>query len=244
VTDQVPPGTGLPLRHEEQVAGLAASVFQDVRSRMPFVPALFKALADDPEALLAAWLQARALYDEPAAGAVAESLRALARPSLDVRPTPELADAVRPFVAELPFMLLIASSLGLSLDGRQPVLPLPEAALPEPGPVPAPEFSDRGEHPLFAEICVVYGTQHLPSIFRMLAARGLLEEAWGAIGPYLAGDEGRSHVERLGEEAERAAAAFPDSSCFGVERARPVIDQFRRALPRNLVLAVAASGGA
>jgi hypothetical protein len=61
VAERAPPGTGLPLRHEEQVAGLAASVFRDIRGRMPFVPALFKALADDPDAPLAAWLQARGL---------------------------------------------------------------------------------------------------------------------------------------------------------------------------------------
>lgn len=242
MAERVPPGPGLPLRHEEQVAGLAARVFQDIRSRMPFVPALFKALADDPEALLAAWLQARALYDDPAAGAAAESLRGLAWPQLDFRPAPELGEAVRPFVAELPFMLLIVSSLGLTLDGVLPLRPRPDPALPPPGPVPAPEFSDRGEHPLFADICRVYGTQHLPSIYRMLAARGLLEEAWRAIGPYLAADDGRALVERLAAEANRAASAFAGCSFFGVERARPLIDQFRQALPRNLVFAVAASG--
>src|SRR5207245_2351336 len=57
------PPTGLPLLHEEEVDGVVASVFVDIRARMPFVPALFKALAADPKALVAAWLQARAIYE-------------------------------------------------------------------------------------------------------------------------------------------------------------------------------------
>jgi hypothetical protein len=232
---------GLPLRHEEQVDGIAASVFQDIRRRMPFVPALFKALADDPAALLPAWLQARALYDDPAARAAAGSLRRLALPRLDFAPINDLSEAVRPFLVELPFMLLIVSSLALTLDGVLPLRSQPDPDLPPPGPVPPPEFSDRGEHPLFADICRVYGTRHLPSIFRMLAARGLLEESWRAIGPFLSSAEGLALVERLSTDAERAASAFPDCAFFSVERAQPVIDQFRRALPRNLVFAVAAS---
>ena len=72
--------SGSPPLHEEEVGGVAASVFQDIRARMPFVPALFKALADDPEALLSAWLQARALYDDPDTAAPAERLRRRARP--------------------------------------------------------------------------------------------------------------------------------------------------------------------
>lgn len=155
--------TGLPLLHEEQVGGLAASVFQDIRARIPFVPALFKALADDPEARLAAWLQARALYDEPAAAAPAERLRRLADPGLALSPTPEVRAAVRPFVEELPFMLLIVASLTLTLNGALPLREPPEPELPLLGPVPPPKLPDRGEHPLFPEICRVYGTRHLPS---------------------------------------------------------------------------------
>lgn len=233
--------TGLPLRHEEEVEGIVASVFQDIRGRMPFVPALFKALADDSEALLAAWLQARALYDDPAAAVSADSLRRLADPHLEVDLPAGLGAAVSPFVQELPFMLLIVSSLSLTLDGALELRERPDPALPSAEAVPPPEFPDRAEHPLFADICRVYGTQHLPSIFRTLAARGLLEDAWRAIGPFLAGADGAALVAALGAAAERAAAGFPHCAFFRVERARPVIDQFRRALPRNLVFATAAS---
>ena len=62
---------GLPLLHEEEVEGVVSSVFVDIRARMPFVPALFKALAADPDSLVAAWLQARMIYDDPRSPAAA-----------------------------------------------------------------------------------------------------------------------------------------------------------------------------
>jgi len=241
---------GLPLRHEEDVEGVVASVFVDVRRRMPFVPALFKALAHDPDVLLAAWLQARAIYDDPRAVAANLAIRRSARVELDYRPSRQVSEAVAPFVAELPSMLLIVTSLRLTLDGEFSLQPSPPLELPEPAAVPEPEFSDRGEHPLFAEICAVYGTQHLPSIFRSLAAQGVLEEAWGAIGPVLASPGGVTAVERVAAEAENQARAMPEVASFTIERARPVLDQFGRALPRNLIVAVAvavagsATGGA
>ncbi|MBA2558709.1 MAG: hypothetical protein H0V07_02280 [Propionibacteriales bacterium] len=231
--------TGLPLRHEEDAEGVVASVFLDVRRRMPFVPALFKALAHDPDALLAAWLQARAIYDDPRAPAATGAIRQSARAELAYRPSREVSDTLAPFVAELPSMLLIVTSLRLSLDGEFSLQPPPSPDLPEPAAVPEPEFSDRGEHPLFAEICAVYGTQHLPSIFRSLAAQGVLEEAWGAIGPFLASPEGASMVAGVAGEADNQARGVPEVASFDTQRARPVLDQFERALPRNLIVAVA-----
>ena len=232
---------GLPLRHEEEAEGLVASVFLDVRRRMPFVPALFKALANDPETLLAAWLQARAIYDDPRARVAAQSIRESARAELGYRPSRRVRETVAPFVTELPSMLLIVASLRLSLDGEFNLQRRPAPDLPEPAPVAEPEFSDRGEHPLFAEICAVYGTQHLPSIFRSLAAQGVLEEVWAAIGPFLAGPQAACVVAHVAGEAERQARALPEVASFDVERARSVLYQFGRALPRNLIVAVAGS---
>lgn len=237
---------GLSLRHEEDAEGVVASVFLDVRRRMPFVPALFKALAYDPDALLAAWLQGRAIYDDPRARGATRAIRQSARAELGYRPSRQVSETVAPFVAELPSMLLIVTSLLLSLDGELSLQPPPSPALPEPGVVPEPEFSDRGEHSLFAEICALYGTQHLPSIFRSLAAQGVLEEVWGAIGPVLARPDGASMVTRVAGEADNQARALPEVASFDIQRARPVLDQFERALPRNLIVAVAgsATGGA
>ncbi len=238
----VPVTPGLPLRHEQDVDGVAASVFRDIRRRMPFVPALFKALAHDPDALLAAWLQARALYDDPQTATVAAGLRAQSRPGLALRPPLELRAAVRPFVEELPFMLLIATSLGLTLEGELPLRRRPAANLPPAGPVREPEFSDRGEHPLFVDICRAYNTQHLPSIYRMLAARGLLEESWAAIGPFLTSARGRMLAAELSATAAAHGRRFPEVAFCNADSARAIVDQLRPALPRNLIFASAASG--
>jgi hypothetical protein len=231
--------TGLPLLHEEEVEGVVSSVFVDVRARMPFVPALFKALAADPEALVAAWLQARAIYDDPGAPAAADEIRRTAQVSIGFQPSLRVREVLAPFATELPFMLLIVTSLQLSLSGELPRRPTPELDLPAPAPVPEPEFSDRAEHPLFPEICSVYGTQHLPSVFRTLASNGVLEETWKAIGPFLAGSEGATAAAHVSSAADDRARAMPDVASFAVERARPILDQFSRALPRNLIVAVA-----
>src|SRR5712692_9463419 len=186
------PPIGLPLLHEEEVDGVVSSVFVDIRARMPFVPALFKALAADPEALVAAWLQARAIYDDPRSPAAAEAIRRSAHVNVGYQPSRQVREAVRPFAAELPFMLLIVTSLQLSLGGQQARRATPARDLPAAAPVPEPEFPDRAEHPLFLEICAAYGTQHLPSIFRTLAANDVLEEVWNTIGPLLVNPEGAS----------------------------------------------------
>jgi hypothetical protein len=232
---------GLPLVHEEDANGLVASVFVDIRSRMPFIPALFKALARDPKSLLAAWLQARKVYDQPGALKAADAIRRSARVRIDYRPTSKARETLAPFAAELPLMLLIVSSLRLSLDHELPPQPAPEPKLPAAEPVPEPEFSDRGEHPLFTEICRAYGTQHLPSIFRTLATTGLLEEVWSATGPVLASPAGTQAIIRISAEAEAQARAIPEAASFQVEQARPILDQFARALPRNLIVAVIAA---
>lgn len=149
----VPPTSRFCLRHEEEAEGPVSAVFRDVRRRMPFVPALFKALAFDPGALETAWLQARALYDDPRAAEAAGRVAALARPEVSYRPSPKVRATVAPFLAGIPMMLLVVSSLGLSLDGELELSPPPPPALPEPGPLPeTPVPEERGEHPLFDEV--------------------------------------------------------------------------------------------
>jgi hypothetical protein len=232
---------GLQLLHEDEAAGIVASVYADVRRRMPFVPALFKALATDPDTLVAAWLQARAIYDDPRSQIAAAAIRESARVPIDYQPSSRVRETVAPFVAELPFMLLIVTSLQLSLSGELVLRARPELDLPPEAPVPEPEFPDRAEHPLFVEICAAYGTRHLPSIFRTLAARDALEEAWTAVGPFLTSPAGADAVSVVTREAEVRARSMPEVASFDVQTARPVLDQFSRALPRNLILATAAA---
>ena len=230
------------LLHEEQATGLVLSIFADVRARMPFVPAIFKALARDPGALEPAWLQARALYDDPRAAEAAARLAELARPDLAYRPSPAVRAAAAPFAADLPSLLLVVTSLGLSLDGVHLLRERPAPDLPAPAPLPptpVPEL--REEHPLYSEIRAVYGTEHVPSLYKALAADGVLEEAWAAIGPFLATPEGDRLVASVEAAAEREARGFPDYAFFAAEETRSVLAQFRVALPRNLVFAAAAT---
>jgi hypothetical protein len=224
---------------EAEAKGVVAAVYRDIRSRLPLVPALFKALARDPQALLEAWLQTRTLYDDAGIGAAAARLCQEARAPVPYRPSPPVREAVLPFAAELPVLCLAVSSLVLTLDGALPRLPLPPLALPPPGPVPEPHVPDRGDDPLFGEIRAVYGTEHVPSMFRSLAARQLLAEPWAALGPYLASDEGRLQAERVRRAAEELARGFPQAAVFSRQEARPLLAQFQAALPRNLIVALA-----
>jgi hypothetical protein len=230
------------LLHEEQATGLVLSIFADVRARMPFVPAIFKALARDPGALEPAWLQARALYDDPRAAEAAARLAERARPGLAYRPAPAVRAAAAPFAADLPSLLLVVTSLGLSLDGVHPLRERPAAGLPAPAPLPPTPVGElREEHPLYAEIRAVYGTEHVPSLYKALAAAGVLEEAWAGIGPFFGDPEGGRLVAELEAVAEREARGFPEYAFFAAEEARSVLAQFRVALPRNLAFATAAT---
>ena len=227
---------------EEQAKGLVLSIFADVRARMPFVPAIFKALARDPGALEPAWLQARALYDDPRAAEAAARLAELARPGLAYRPSPAVREAAAPFAADLPTLLLVITSLGLSLDGVHPLRQRPSPNLPAPAPLPPTPVGElREEHPLYAEIRAVYGTEHVPSLYKALAADGVLEEAWAGIGSFFGSLDGGRLVAALETAAEREARSFPEYAFFAAEGARPVLAQFRVALPRNLVFAAAAT---
>ncbi len=227
---------------EEQATGLVLSVFADIRARMPFVPAIFKALARDPAALEPAWLQARALYDDPRAADAAARLAVLARPRLGYRPSPAVRKAAAPFAADLPNLLLIVSSLGLSLDGVLPLRERPPSHLPAPAPLPptpVPELRD--EHPLYAQIRAAYGTEHVPSLYKALAADGVLDESWAGIGPFFGTPAGVRLVAAVARVAEREAGSFPEHAFFAAENARSILAQFRVALPRNLVFATAAA---
>lgn len=238
----MPPTSGFTLRHEEHAEGVVAAVFRDIRERMEFVPAIFKALAPDPEALVPAWLQARAIYDDPRVEEALARLRECAQPDLSYAPSDAVREAVAPFVQELPALLLIVTSLGLALDGVIPLQPLPPPGLPPQGPVPeSPVPEERGEHGLFDKIRGVYLTQHVPSMYRALAAQGLLDEPWSAIGPFLVSDAGKDLVADVCAAAELQALGFQEFAFFRAASARDILDQFRRALPRNLVFALAAS---
>jgi hypothetical protein len=112
------PPIGLPLLHEEEVDGVVASVFVDIRARMPFVPALFKALAADPQALVAAWLQARTIYNDQRSQVAADQIRSSAHVRIGFRPSRRVSETVAPFAAELPYMLLIVDLAAAHAERR------------------------------------------------------------------------------------------------------------------------------
>lgn len=134
-------------------------------------------------------------------------------------------------------MLLVVSSLGLALDGRLPRGEPPPPLRLEPGdrPPDATVPEEHREHPIYADVRAVYGTTHVPTLYRSLAARGLLDEAWRTMAPALTSPVGRARVEQLARAGEEEALRFPGIGWFDCESARPVLGQFRRALPRNLV---------
>lgn len=228
------------LRHEADAQGVVAAVFADIRRRMTFVPAIFKALAVDPGALERGWLQARALVDHTGFAAATGRLRSQAATQPAPTRSPALAEAVAPFVAELAGMLLVVSSLGLALDGRIPLRAPPALGLsPDDSPPEAivPELHDH--HPRYADVQALYGTAHVPTLYRALGAHGLLDEAWPAVERVLAGDGATERVERLTTAGEQEAHTLTDWACFDAHHLKPVLDQFRIALPRNLLVAVA-----
>jgi hypothetical protein len=227
------------LHHEDGADARVLAVYADVRRRLAFVPALFKALAADPVVLESAWLQARALLDDAGFPDALDRVRVVAGGTRRPRVSPAVRAAVAPFASDLPAMLLVAMSLEAALDGRIPRrAPVgtiePGLAPPEPT---VPEF--RGDHPAYASIRSVYGTTHVPTLYRSLAALGLLEEAWPHASKLLTSAAGRTHVDRVAAAGRGEAEAFDTVGCFACEEARPIVEQLVIALPRNLVVAAA-----
>src|SRR5262249_54865126 len=56
--------------------------------------------------------------------------------------------------------------------------------------------------------------------------------------PFLASAAGAQAIARINAEADGQARAMPEVTSFQVEQARPILDQFTQALPRNLIIAV------
>ena len=225
-------------RYEDDASPRVAAVYADIRRRMSFVPALFKALAVDDSALESAWLQARTIVDDPRFGDATARIRHAATGSTRTQPSTQLRDALAPFAADLPGMLIIASSLRASLDGD---LPRGEpVGTIEPGVAPpesiVPEV--RGEHPLYAAIREEYGTAHVATLYRSLAALDLLEEGWTIAADVLRDPAGSERVRQVADVGRAEALAFGTVGCFTAESARHIVDQLVVALPRNLVVAL------
>ena len=223
-------------RYEDEASPRVAAVYADIRRRMSFVPALFKALAVDDAVLESAWLQARTIIDDPRLGDATARVRLAGTGTTRAEPSTQLRDALAPFAADLPGMLIIASSLRASLDGDLPrgeALGTIESGAAPPESI-VPEV--RGEHPLYAAIRDEYGTAHVPTLYRSLAALDLLEEGWSIAATVLRESAGRERVRRVAELGRAEALAFGTVGSFTAESARHIVDQLVVALPRNLVV--------
>lgn len=226
-------------RHEDEASPRVAAVFADIRTRMTFVPALFKALAVDEDALEHAWLQARSVFAHRGFAGAVRRVREAASASVPVDVSPELYDAVLPFAADLPGMLVVASSLRGTLDGELQLggtVGRIEPGVAPPEPI-VPEL--RGEHPLYRSIREEYGTAHVPTLYRSLAARDLLDEGWQVAASVLRSPAGAERIAHVAEVGRAEARRLHTVGCFTTESARHVVDQLVVALPRNLVVVLA-----
>ena len=170
-----------------------------------------------------AWLQARALYDDPRAGAAASRLAELARPRLIYRPSPAVQGGGRPFAADLlsPIDRHVA---GLSLDGVLPLREPPPRACPL-GAAADPRSGAARRGPALLRDQEVYGTEHVPSLYKALAADGVL----GSRGP----ESAPTSARRKGRGSSRQSRRRPSAGRFiprvrllrgrgSTARARPV----------------------
>ena len=248
---------GYPMVEEAEATGAVAGVYAGLLEAMPFVPSLFKSLALCPGYLVLAYEQATCVLSEPAFGSAAERLVSSVRDSAAPPDDPEVRNALAGFAGPLSRMLLLAAGLRLALDGGLRLPPAPGQA-PEPRPVqprsPAPSPQDAAAPALYGQIRAALDTPIVNSIWRSLAGRGLLEQAWTAVGAQVADTRPAADVlRRTASEAARqlpwGVGATPAAlEHAGVGDARPgmitVLDAYLATLPRVLVLVASSTGPA
>lgn len=243
-----------PMVEEDEATERVAAVYRQILQSMPFVPSLFKSLATCPAYLVLAWDQASHALADPRFSDAAASLSTAARDMGEAPADARVRLALGRFVDPLGRMLLTAAGLLLAIEGHlsgRPASPTPgEPGRVEPeGGVPSPWEVDAWA--TYGEIRRALDTPIVNSIWRALAGDGLLEAAWGALGPQA--ERSRGHADRLqGEAVERARSlpwpvvASPDAlRAAGVEDAIPaqasILDAYLKTLPR--VLALVGSSG-
>lgn len=249
IDDVVHEFAAYPMVEEADATGVVAGVYARLLKDMPFVPSLFKSLAVCPGYLvLAAEQAAPALTDDSFRSSAAE-LAATVRTAATPPPSAEVRAAVAGFVDPLSRMLLLTAGLRLALAGEldAPAAPgvvppsrnaHPEHRVPSPSDAPATE--------LYGEIRSALQTPIVNSIWRSLAAKGLLEQGWAALGPQVAATvRSARDVRRQAIDAARAApwtvAASPSAlQATDLTDAAPgmasILDAYLSTLPRVLAL--------
>jgi hypothetical protein len=239
-----------PIVEEEEAIGVAAGVYAELLTRMPFVPSLFKSFALCPAYLVLAYEQSAGVLDGDALGTAGQELAASVREAVLPPGQEQVRQTLAQFVGPLGRMLLLASGLLLALQGELEAPPAPGQAPParpvEPDQ-PAPSQWDAPSPALYGQIRAAMDTPIVNTIWRQLAAQGHLEQAWSALGPQVAtsraaADELQARAGEAARDLPWTVAASRDAlSAGGVGDAAPgmnaVLDAYVKTLPRLLVLA-------
>ncbi|MDP9430680.1 MAG: hypothetical protein M3Q47_18290, partial [Actinomycetota bacterium] len=199
-----------PMVGENEATGVVAAVYASLLERMPFVPSLFASLALCPGYLVLAHEQAAGVLADETFGSLAQQLSASVRDATTPPADQPVRETLARFVEPLSRMLLLAAGLRLALDGEVDAPPAPGRA-PEPRAAepsqPAPSQSDAPAPQLYGDIRATLETPIVNSIWRALAGHGLLDTAWSALRPQVAG--ARPAADGLQRRAFEAARQVP-----------------------------------
>jgi hypothetical protein len=184
--------------------------------------------------------------DKQAAADLAGAVRTAATPPED----PTVREALAGFLTPIGTMLLACQAWAEALAGRLPGEAAAVEMPPASGPIQPhrhiPPASETGTAEIYGRIRAGLRTPLINSIWRSLAARGLLEPAWSALEPQI--DVTRQTAHTLGEQARHAARelSWPvvaDSTALenaGIADAAPgmaaILDAYTTTLPRVLTL--------
>lgn len=241
-----------PMVEENEATGRVAACYGAILESHPFVPSLFKSLAVCPGYLVVAWDQAsHALPRDDFAASAAQllSLAATADESASPIGDEEVRTALGQFVDPLARMLLLASGLLAGLEGALAgaaarATPPPRTRPSPDGPVPSQW--DASADDIFGQIRRALDTPIINSLWRSLAAKGLLQRAWTDLAPRVPGS--MASAEQVQAEAigtahglqwpvvaspEALAEAEVDDAAAGMSA---ILDAYVKTLSRVLTL--------
>ena len=237
-----------PMVEEDEATGQVAGVYAAISDSMPFVPSLFKSLATCPPYLVLAWDQASHALATDEFSDAALALRWSVTDDGDA-PGDEVDAALEEFVEPLSRMLLLAAGLLLAatgdLHGRSASSDPPPGDSVDPD-APVPSQWDAATPETFGEIRRSLDTPIINSLWRRLAERDLLDQAWARLSENVEGT--RVPARELRGEALRAARSMTwpvvaDPSAVkasGIADAVPaitaILDAYIKTLARVLAL--------